>query len=293
MTRITVAGGRWAAADNLIRALTGLEVKVRVLTQNPRQAYEIYGKGSVEFVGIDINDPLSLRVGFQDTDRALLSSGIPEQPSRHDMALIDAAVQAGVPYLVILSAGGDVAYNRRQSMSDWRSKTDDHLAAQGILTTLIHPAISLDAIFDVAATFYQSGQWGGIASNGRAALVDLRDVVSSTVRVLLDGPKRHGGKIYQLTGPFAVSMGYLADCLSENSGRQVRYHHRTPDEQRAVFRQAGSPVPRIDGLLAQEALIRDGFYAAATTDVFNLIGRPACSAMSWVEEHFLLLNSGL
>lgn len=285
MTRITVAGGRWAAADNLIRALTGLEVKVRLLTQNPRQAYEIYGKNSVEFMGIDINDPLSLRVGFQDTDRALLFSGVAEQPSRHDIALIDAAVQAGVPFLVNLSAGGDVDY-RRQSMLDWLSKTDEHLFAQGMLTTLIHPAVSLDAVFDVAANFLQTGQWGGVAGNGRAAFVDLRDVVSATVRVLLEGPKRHGNKIYHLTGPSAVSMGYIADCLSENPVRPIRYHHRSLEEQRRVFRQAGLPSARIDALLAQESLIRDGFYAPTTADVFDLIGRPACSAVSWIAEHF-------
>ncbi len=289
MTRITIAGGRWAAVDKLTVALSAQGVRVRVLTTNPLRARETYGRGNVEFAGIDLEDSLSLRVAFQDTDRAFLATGSPERPSRYDLALIDAAVQAGVPYLVNLSMGGGC---RGQSAREWRSETDCHIAAQGIAATRIHPSVSLDAVFGLAAHFVPLALWGGTAGSGQAALVDSRDVAAASARVLLEGAERHADKIYHLTGPEAVTMSYLADYLAESLARPVRYYHRTPDEQRRTYLRAGLLSPRIDTLLGQESLIRSGFYAESTADVFDLIRRRPRSAVAWIKEHLADFHAG-
>ncbi|WP_213990730.1 NmrA family NAD(P)-binding protein [Sodalis sp. dw_96] len=282
MIRVTIAGGTWAAVDKLAGALAGQGVRVRVLTENPLRARENYDRGNVEYMAIHLEDPLSLRVAFQDTDRAFLAGGDRERPSRYDLALIDAAVRAEVPYLVNLSEGGGCV---GQSARLWQSETDIHLAAQGVTTTRIHPALSLDAVFAVAAQFVPPGLWGGTASSGQAALVDLRDVVSAVARILLEGAEGHGGKIYHLNGPAAVTMGYIADYLAENLSRRVRYHHRGEDEQRTIYQQAGLLTPRIDALLEQDNLIRHGFYADTSADLFDLNHRPARTAIAWIKEH--------
>ena len=284
MTRVTIAGGTWAAVDKLTGELSGQGVKVRVLIEDPLRARENYGNGNVEFMGIHVEDSLSLRVAFQDTDRAFLASGDPERPSRYDLALIDAAVQAGVPYLVNLSEGGRW---RGQSAREWQSETDIHLASQGVKITRIHPALSQDAVFGVAARFVPLALWGGTAGSGQAALVDSRDVVAATARVILEGAERHANKIYHLTGPAAVTMGYIADYLAENLARRVRYYHRTPDEQRTVYLRAGLLSARIDTLLGQDSLVRHGFYAQTTSDLFDLTQRPGRSVLAWIEEHLV------
>ena len=282
MARITIAGKRWAAVAKLIGCLTGKGMKIRVLLPNARQAREGYGGGDVEFMGIDIADPFALRVAFQDSDYALLSTGVPEWPSRYDIALVDAAVRAGVPYLVNLSNGGGC---RGRSALEWQSETDRYLRDQNIKITLVHPVLLMDDVLTVAADFLSLGQWGGMAGNGRVALIDGRDVAAVAARILLEGPDAHAGKVYRLTGAKAVTMGYIADYLSEYLGRRVVYHRRTCEEQRGVYLRAGLNSARIETLIEQDEFIRSGYYDFSAPDVFELTGRPARSVNGWLREH--------
>jgi NAD(P)H dehydrogenase (quinone) len=282
MIRVTIAGGTWTAVDKLTDTLAAQGARVRVLTDAPHLARGHRDKGNVEYMAIQREDSLSLRVAFQDTDRAFLAGGDPQRPCRYDLAMIDAAVQAEVPYLVNLSEGGGCP---GQSARQWQSETDRHLAAQGITATRIHPALSLDAVLAVAARFVPLGLWGGIAGSGQAALVDSSDVAAAAARILLEGAERHADKIYHLTGPTAVTMGYIADYLEENLSRRVRYHYRARDEQRTLYLRAGLLPPLIDALLGQDTLIREGFYAETTPDLFALTQRPALTVIDWIKEH--------
>ncbi|XBS69256.1 NmrA family NAD(P)-binding protein [Acerihabitans sp. KWT182] len=282
MIRVTVAGGMWTAADKLFNILSGQGVRVRALIEDPLMKGISRKKGSLEFIGVNLEDPLSLRVAFQDTDRAFLVCGNSARPPRYDLALIDAAVRAGVPYLVNLSEGGGYP---GQSAREWQSETDIHLARQSIQTTRIHPSLSFDAVFTVASRFIPMALWGGSAGSGQAALVDSRDVAAAAARILLEGAERHADKRYTLTGPAAVTMGYLADYLSETLARKVRYFRRTRDEQRGVYLNAGLCSTGIDRLLGQDALICNGFYAEITADIVKLTHRPATTAVDWIEEH--------
>ncbi|TKI04654.1 NmrA family NAD(P)-binding protein [Martelella alba] len=286
MTRITVAGNRWAAVAKLAGPLSGKGPKIRVLTTHPRQARELCGEGGVEFMKIEMNDPLALRVAFQDSDRVLLCTGGPDWPVRYDIALIDAAVRAGVPYLVNLS-DGDGGEGRGRTALNGRSEIDEYLRGQPVLATRVHPVIEMNAVLTVAADFLSLGQWGGMAGNGRAGLVDGRDVADAVARVLLDGPAIHAGKVYHLTGPAPVTMGYIADFLAENLARRVIYHRRCAEDQRGVYLRAGLSSARIETLMQRDHMIRRGYFDFATGDTAGLIGRPARTVDDWLREHLI------
>jgi hypothetical protein len=89
----------------------------------------------------------------------------------------------------------------------------------------------------LAANFARSGAWGGTAGMGRVALIDSRDVAAVFAVILTDGPQRHAGKIYDISGPTAVTMDEVAAYLSAALGTQ------RPPRDSACWREDGSARP--------------------------------------------------
>ena len=64
----------------------------------------------------------------------------------------------------------------------------------------------------------------------RAPVVDADDIADVVVASLIED--RHVGKIYELSGPHAVSFAEVAVKLSKATGRNIGYSALTLDEFR-------------------------------------------------------------
>src|SRR5882757_11544753 len=124
---ITLAGGTGLIGKTVTQALVRDGEQVRVLTRDPNAAAAAFGDAKLEIVGVDFDDPATLRSGFSGSDKAYLSYGTTDRQVRDEIALIDAAISADVPYLVTLSVGGaggtHTAYVIR-----WHTEIDAYLA---------------------------------------------------------------------------------------------------------------------------------------------------------------------
>jgi len=103
---ITLAGGTGLVGKTLTQALVRDGEQVRVLTRDPNAAAAAFGDAKLEIVGVDFDDTATLRSAFTGSDKAFLSYGTSDRQVRDEIALIDAAINADVPYLVNLSVGG-------------------------------------------------------------------------------------------------------------------------------------------------------------------------------------------
>jgi uncharacterized protein YbjT (DUF2867 family) len=286
---ITVAGGTGLVGKTLTQALVRDGERVRVLTRDPEAARAAFGDATVEIVGVDFDDTATLRAGFTGCDKAFMSYGTSERQVRDEIALIDAAIGADVPYLVNLSvAGAGGPHIDSSNVLQWHTEIDAYLAATGVAATVLRPTTFTDGIVTAAAKFVPSGAWGGHPGAGRVALIDTRDVAAVSAVILTDGPQRHAGRIYDLCGPTAVTMDEIAGYLSAALGTRVEYHHRTDAQQRAVLQSAGLPGLMVDVLLGVDTLTRDNVFAVPSPTVFELTGRAPRSVKDWVGEHISL-----
>ena len=153
---------------------------------------------------------------------------------------------------------------------------------------MVRPTTFTDFMVKLAAKFVQSDAWGGLGGAGRVALIDSRDVAAVFAVILTDGPQRHAGKVYDISGPTAVTMDEVAEYISAASGTRVEYHARTEPQQRAVLQSAGVPELLVDILIGIDALTRNNVYAVPSPTVFDLTGHPPRSAKDWVHEHVSL-----
>jgi uncharacterized protein YbjT (DUF2867 family) len=97
-------------------------------------------------------------------------------------------------------------------------------------------------------------------------------VAAVSAVILAEGPHRHAGKVYDISGPTAVTMDEVAGCISAALGTRVEYHARTEAEQRAVLESARLPGLLVDVLLGVDALTGDNVYAVPSPTVFDLTG---------------------
>jgi uncharacterized protein YbjT (DUF2867 family) len=286
---ITVAGGTGVVGKTLTQALVRDGERVRVLTRDPEAARAAFGDATVEIVGVDFDDTATLRAGFTGCDKAFMSYGTSERQVRDEIALIDAAIGADVPYLVNLSvAGAGGPHIDSSNVLQWHTEIDAYLATTGVAATVLRPTTFTDGIVTAAAKFVPSGAWGGHTGAGRVAPIDTRDVAAVSAVILTDGPQRHAGRIYDLSGPTAVTMDEIAGYLSAALGTRVEYHYRTDAQQRAVLQSAGLPGLLVDVLLGVDTLTRDNVFAVPSPTVFELTGRAPRSVKDWVNEHISL-----
>ncbi|MFI5780837.1 NmrA family NAD(P)-binding protein [Nocardia sp. NPDC051570] len=286
---ITVAGGTGLVGRTLTQALVRDGERVRVLTRDPESARTAFGDADVEIVGVDFDDIATLRAGFTGSDKAYMSYGTSERQVRDEIALIDAAIGADVPYLVNLSvAGAGGPHIDSSNVLQWHTEIDAYLATTGVAATVLRPTTFTDGIVTAAAKFVPSAAWGGHAGAGRVALIDTRDVAAVSAVILTEGPQHHAGKIYDLSGPTAVTMDEIAGYITAALGTAVEYQHRTEAQQRAVLQSARLPGLLVDALLGVDTLTRDNVFAVPSPTVFDLTGHPPHSVEDWVNEHVSL-----
>jgi NAD(P)H dehydrogenase (quinone) len=118
-------------------------------------------------------------------------------------------------------------------------------------------------------------------------------VAAVSAVILLEGAEHHGNKIFDLTGPDAVTMQDIAGFVSNGLGKTVAYVGRSVDEQRSVLQSVGLPPVIVEVLLGLDALSRDGIFVEPNSTVFELTGNAPRSVATRIDEHIARFALGV
>ncbi|RYH40186.1 MAG: NAD-dependent epimerase/dehydratase family protein [Alcaligenaceae bacterium] len=276
--RIAVAGATGRVGSALVAALIDDPVDVVALTRNPDTNRL---PANIARAVVDFDRPSTLSDALRGADRLFLSQGTSARQVQNEIALIDAAVGAGISHIVKLSAMGPAT---RLHPFDWHMQVEDYLADFDIGYTILRPSTFMDILARAAAPV-ASDNWGGAAGEGRVNLIDTRDVAAAARMALLDGRWVRSQRAYHLTGPSSVSMPDVSDCLSRLLGRAVAYRHRTPLEQRDVLISAGTSSTVADLLLGLDLMFEQSVLAETTNTFTDLCGRSPRSVEDWLRDN--------
>jgi NAD(P)H dehydrogenase (quinone) len=280
--RIAVAGGTGRVGSKLVAHLLDGGATVRVLTRDGRAAVARFAQAEV--AEITYSRPESLAAACVGVDTLYIGLGSSPDQVDSEIALIDAAVEAGVPHLVKLSSMGGPS---RLHPLDWHALIEAHLAQQLLGFTVLRATTFID-VLALAGPAVQAGTWGGAAGDGRVNLIDTADVAAVAAHELLDVADPSAQRSRHLTGSRTWSMPEIADELSRQLGRQVNYAPRTPDEHRAVLVESGMPRARADILVGLDRLFHDSALADTTATVEDLLGHPPMTVPDWLTGHLEL-----
>lgn len=146
--------------------------------------------------------------------------------------------------------------------------TEEHLKSSGMGWTFLRDTFYIDFMEQLVGA---DGVIRGPAGNGRCAIVARADVARVAAAVLLD-PDAHAGKTYDLTGPQALSLGDVAQIISDVRGRTVTFHDETIEEAYASRESYGAPPWQVDAWVSTYTAIAGDVMAEPSRAVEQITG---------------------
>jgi uncharacterized protein YbjT (DUF2867 family) len=267
MQNILIVGGAGKTGRRITRRLRAAGRAVRTASRTG---------GDIAF---DLADPATWAPALEGVKAAYVVEPDLRASGDRIPRFVAEAVAAGVRRLVLLSAGGVGEADDRHPLKT----AEQSVRASGLDWTILRP--------DWFSQNFSEGPWlPGVlagtlslpAGEGRTPFIDAEDIAEVAAAALTED--RHRGRIYQLTGPRAISFGEAADLIGKVTGRTIRYTDVAP-EAHIESQVANGIPPDIARLLTGIFVaIRDGSATDPTNGVERALGRPARPFEDYVTE---------
>ena len=170
-------------------------------------------------VRLDLDDPATHAPALDGIDAAYLIEPSLDAGDRNPprmAALVDAAVNAGVSRLVMLSAPG--ADDETHALHT----TEQAVRRSGLEWTVLRPGwFAQNFSEDFWLPAVRSGTLALPAGDRGAAFIDAEDIADVATAALTED--RHVGQVYDISGPRAVSFGEAAELIAKASGKPLEY----------------------------------------------------------------------
>ena len=267
---ILITGASGNVGKEVLKQVAATGAKVRAAFQTVTKAAA--APSGVEITTMDYNKPETLQAALMGIERVfLVAPPTPNLPALERKA-IDEIKQSGVRHVVKLSAmgGRDAIFPRQHADSE------DYIKSSGVPYTLLRPnGFMQNFVTYNGATINTQNAFYGSQGVGEVSHIDLRDIAAVTVKTLTENG--HEGKAYTLTGPEALSNARVAEILSEDTGREIRYVDLPAEQFKQALLGAGLPEWSANALVDLQQFYRRGSASAVTRDVEHLLGRKPIS----------------
>jgi len=277
---ILVTGATGKVGREVVRQLAAEGAPVRAFVRDPSRASSVRLPGVDIAIG-DLGRPETLDAALVGVNRVfLLSPADPEQVMLQGN-VVQACKRANVARIVKISvAGGPDAATQ---IGRWHWTTEKQIEASGLGFTMLRPTLYMQEALTFAPSVATSGSFSAPMGTGEVALVDTRDVAAVAVRALTEDGHEH--RIYDVTGPEALSFDAIGDAISQAIGRKVSYVHVPPDYAKKQMLGGGVPRWLVDDMLLLFASFREGYGAAVSDAVQTVTGRRPRTFQQFARDH--------
>jgi uncharacterized protein YbjT (DUF2867 family) len=278
---ILVTGGTGTVGRELVKELAAAGAPVRVLVRTPEKALPLKGVKADFMIG-DMERPATLGPALKGVEKVfLLTNGDPRQAELQGR-MVAASKEAGVRHVVKLSALG-TDENSPVALGRWHRQTEKEIEASGMEWTFLRPHAFMQNTLGYVPTIKTQGAFYAAMGDAKVPLVDARDIAALAARVLTS--PGHGGKIYDVTGPAAVSYHDVAAAISEAIGKPVKYVPVTSAEARKAMIGMGFPLWLVDDLVKMTEIFASGAAAQVSPSVREVTGRPGIDYRTFARDH--------
>jgi uncharacterized protein YbjT (DUF2867 family) len=284
---ILVTGATGKVGSEVVRQLAADGVPARALVRDPMRASHVRLPG-IEIVHGDLGKPETLVPAFSGVERVFLCSSVAQDQVELQGNALEAARQAGVGHIVKISvAGGPDAGTQ---IGRWHWTTEKQIEASGLGFTFLRPTLLMQQMCVYAPGIAATGTYSAPMGTGEVPIVDARDVAAVAVRALTqDG---HDRKIYDLTGPEAISHDAMADAIAHATGKPVAYVHLPPEYAKKQLLAGGMPRWLAEDMIVLAASFREGYGAGVTHTVQEITGEKPRTFRQFAHDHASVFRDG-
>lgn len=274
VTGATGGVGRYVAEELSRR---GAE-PIRLIVRDASRAPNIPG---VEVVEAEWDDQAALAEALGAGDRVFMVSlpQSPEERTRLQGSFIDSAVKAGVErivYLSFMNPSPSAIFHHARS----HHTAEEALRASGIPWVFIRNGMYTDHLpgwfDDDGVTRVPVGD-GPISFSYRP---ELAEVIAITMT-----EEGHANRIYDITGPEALTMGEIAKIASEVSGDSYTYEPAPREHWLAEYAKEDLREDQITWRLSEFEAQEGGELAVVTDDYRTITGKDPLTVRQILERH--------
>jgi uncharacterized protein YbjT (DUF2867 family) len=273
---ILVTGATGNVGREVVNLLLSGGEKVVAVTRNPAKAALPDG---AHVVGGDPSRPQTLMPALRGVDTVFIS---PRALGDATAELLKLSAEQGAQRVVLLSAVTVQDGGGEKRFADAFKAVEDAAKASGLPWTILRCAEFASNNLMWAPQIRSTGIVRGTYGDGANSTIHERDIAAVSALALVDAA--HAGHTYVLTGPQSLSQRDKVRIIGEAIGREVLWEEISPQQVREAMLAQGLPVEIPDRLLGYLAS-RVGQPGPSSTDVEQVLGRPALTFAQWAAEH--------
>jgi uncharacterized protein YbjT (DUF2867 family) len=278
---ILVTGASGSIGSELVKHLSAKRVPVRAMVRRPpAQSYD--ASSGVEYVTADFDDPASIRRALDGIERAFLVTNSTERTEAQQLGFVEAAGTAGLRHMVYLSQL-HAGKNSPVRFLRYHAVVEEAISSSGIAFTHLRPNLFMQGFLAFRPSIESEGSFFAPAGDAEVSIVDVRDIAAVAATAVTGSG--HEGKIYDVTGPEALTHTNIAAQLSEALGKQVAFVDIPESSMREALIAHGFPEWQADGLIEDYAHYRRGEASNVSNTVRDVTGQPARSFLTFVRDY--------
>jgi len=206
--------------------------------RNPERVNFLLDDPEIESRRFDFNEPETFGSVLRDIDTViLLRPSALTEVRRYVPPFVEACREGGVEHIVFLSIQG-VENNRRLP----HYKIERYIEQSGIPYTFLRPGFFMENLITTHRDEIRYRSKLIVpAGEGRTNFIAVGDVAAAAAACV--GKPEHYRRAYELTGPEAYDYYQVAEILSQELGRPVRYENPSRWEFFRYRRSLGDPIP--------------------------------------------------
>ena len=274
--RIAVTGAAGHLGRHIIDSLLARDVAagdIVAIVRTASKAADLADRG-ITVAEAAYEDTAALTSALQDVDRLVLVSGseVGRRLAQHT-SILDAAKAEGVGFIAYTSLVN--ADSSELSLAPEHRETEALLASSGIDHVLLRNGWYWENFASNVDAARATGHVFGAAGEGRVNGAARRDYAEAAALVVTtDG---HAGKTYELGGQPSLTYPEIAQAVGTVIGAEVSYVNQSVEEYQQTLEGAGLPAEVAQMIAGWDVAIAGGALETASTDLEDLIGRPATS----------------
>jgi uncharacterized protein YbjT (DUF2867 family) len=271
MSRIFIAG----AAGNIGTALIDtLENTADIVAgvHSPAKAEMLAAQG-VEARVFDYNDVDSMVRAMEGCDRMFLVIPMQEKLARFGRLAVDAAMKAGIGYIV-RSSGYGASSDAHWRLGREQGMVDQFVEDSKIPYTILRPNSFMQNFSTVYAGMIKSGSIALPEEDYAVSYIDVRDIAACAARLLKDN-EGFTDSFYALTGPKGLTLAEVADVIGKAAGINVKYTPIAEEQFLEGLAGAGVPEWNRNMLVSLSRVVKLGMMGNVTQAVQFLTGKSA------------------
>jgi uncharacterized protein YbjT (DUF2867 family) len=281
---IAVIGATGNTGRAVVKELRQLGQDPICIVRNVDKAREVLGANAKTAVA-ELTDRPALEKALAGVESVFVVTGHNPQMGEQQNNVIDAALQAGVKYLVRLSAGRAVATaDSPTAVGRAHHTVDERLRNSKIGWVILRPGLFMQNVLGQAAAIKSDSKMVmPYAKDFPLALIDVRDTGAVAARILVD-PAPHAGKSYEFTGA-TTNNGDFADVFSQVLGRKIAYVGVTVEQNEQAMKARGMPDWLIAHLIGIARIGNSGGFSTENTKpIHDIVKRAPLTTRQFVED---------